>query len=77
MVQTSVDIFNNVNLDPEMCLSRGEGVYLQTRQCQISRSQSQQFGAALIPFKVLNIFHQNSKFSLFAKRNSWNLGFRT
>ena len=27
MVQTSVDIFNNGNLDPEMCLRRGEGVY--------------------------------------------------
>ena len=27
MVQTSVDIFNNVNLDPEMCLRRGESVY--------------------------------------------------
>ena len=26
MVQTSVDICNNVNLDPEMCLRRGEGV---------------------------------------------------
>ena len=25
MVQTSVDIFKNVNLDPEMCLRRGEG----------------------------------------------------
>ena len=27
MVQTSVDICNNVNLDPEMCLRRKEGVY--------------------------------------------------
>ena len=27
MVQTSVDICNHVNLDPEMCLRRGEGVY--------------------------------------------------
>ena len=27
MVQTSVDICNNVNLDPEICLRRGEGVY--------------------------------------------------
>ena len=27
MVQTSADICNNVNLDPEMCLRRGEGVY--------------------------------------------------
>ena len=27
MVQTSVDICNNVNLDPEMCLKRGEGVH--------------------------------------------------
>ena len=27
MVQTSVDICNNVNLDPEMCLRWGEGVY--------------------------------------------------
>ena len=27
MVQISVDICNNVNLDPEMCLRRGEGVY--------------------------------------------------
>ena len=27
MVQTSVDIYNNVNLDPKMCLRRGEGVY--------------------------------------------------
>ena len=26
MVQTSVDICHNVNLDPEMCLNRGEGV---------------------------------------------------
>ena len=26
MVQPSVDICNNVNLDPEMCLGRGEGV---------------------------------------------------
>ena len=25
MVQTSVDICNNVNLDPEMCLRRREG----------------------------------------------------
>ena len=30
MVQTSVDICNNVNPDPEMCLRRGEGVWLQT-----------------------------------------------
>ena len=30
MVQTSVDICNNVNLDPEMCLRRGEGVYSLT-----------------------------------------------
>ena len=34
MVQTSVDICNNVNLDPEMCLRRGEGVLLQTRVAQ-------------------------------------------
>ena len=34
MVQTSVDICNNVNLDPEMCLRRGEGVRLQTRVAQ-------------------------------------------
>ena len=27
MVQTSVDICNNVNLDQEMCLRMGEGVY--------------------------------------------------
>ena len=27
MVRTSSDICNNVNLDPEMCLRRGEGVY--------------------------------------------------
>ena len=27
MVQTSVDICNNVHLGPEMCLRRGEGVY--------------------------------------------------
>ena len=27
MMQTSVDICNNINLDPEMCLRRGEGVY--------------------------------------------------
>ena len=27
MVQTSVDICNHVNLDPEMCLRRGESVY--------------------------------------------------
>ena len=26
MVQTIADICNNVNLDPEMCLRRGEGV---------------------------------------------------
>ena len=31
MVQTSVDICNNINLGPEMCLRRGEGVYFQTR----------------------------------------------
>ena len=30
-MQTSVDICNNVNLDPEMCLRRGEGVKLPTR----------------------------------------------
>ena len=34
MVRTSVDICNNVNLDPEMCLRRGEGVLLQTRVAQ-------------------------------------------
>ena len=34
MVQTNVDICNNVNLDPEMCLMMGEGVYLQTRVAQ-------------------------------------------
>ena len=34
MVQTSVDICNNVNLDPEMCLRRGEGVKLQTTVAQ-------------------------------------------
>ena len=34
MVQTSVDICNNVYLDPEMCLRRGEGVLLQTRVAQ-------------------------------------------
>ena len=27
MVQTSADICNNVNLDPKMCLRRGEGVH--------------------------------------------------
>ena len=27
MVQISVDIYNNVNLVPEMCLRRGECVY--------------------------------------------------
>ena len=27
MVQTRADIFNNLNLDPEMCLRRGEGVH--------------------------------------------------
>ena len=27
MVQTSVDICNTVNLDPEMCLRSGEGFY--------------------------------------------------
>ena len=27
MVQTSADICNNVNLDPEICLRRGEGVH--------------------------------------------------
>ena len=27
MVQTSVDICNNVNLDPEICLRRAESVY--------------------------------------------------
>ena len=31
MVQTSVYTCNNVNLDPEMCLRRGEGVKLETR----------------------------------------------
>ena len=36
MVQTSVDICNNVNLDPEMCLRRGEGVLLHTRVAQIN-----------------------------------------
>ena len=34
MVQTSVDICNNVNLDQEMCLRRGEGVLLQTMVAQ-------------------------------------------
>ena len=34
MVQTSVDICNNVYLDPDMCHRRGEGVYLQTRVAQ-------------------------------------------
>ena len=34
MVQTSVDNCNNVNLDPEMCLRRGEDVLLQTRVAQ-------------------------------------------
>ena len=34
MVLTSVDICNNVNLDPEICHRRGEGVYLQTRVAQ-------------------------------------------
>ena len=33
-MQTSVDICNNVNPDPEMCLRRGEGVWLQTRVAQ-------------------------------------------
>ena len=33
-MQASVDICNNVNLDPEMCLRRGEGVLLQTRVAQ-------------------------------------------
>ena len=27
MVQTSFDVCNNVNLNPEMCLRRGGGVY--------------------------------------------------
>ena len=27
MVQSGADIRNNVNLDPEMCLRRGEGVH--------------------------------------------------
>ena len=36
MVQTSVAICNNVNLDPEMCLRRGEGVKLQTSVAQPS-----------------------------------------
>ena len=27
MVQTSAEICNNVNLDPEMCLRRGEDVH--------------------------------------------------
>ena len=27
MVQTSADFCNNVNLDPEMCLRRGEDVH--------------------------------------------------
>ena len=31
MVQTSVDICNNVNLNPEMCLRRGEVVYSPVR----------------------------------------------
>ena len=31
MVQTSVDICKNVNLGPEMCLTKEEGVLLQTR----------------------------------------------
>ena len=34
MVQTSVDICNNVNLDPEMCPKREDGVLLQTRVAQ-------------------------------------------
>ena len=34
MVQTSVDTCNNVNLNPEMCLRRGEDVSLQTRLVQ-------------------------------------------
>ena len=34
MVQTSIYTCNNVNLDPEMCLRRGEGVYLKTRVVQ-------------------------------------------
>ena len=34
MVQTSVYTCNNVNLDPEMCLRRGEGVWLETRVVQ-------------------------------------------
>ena len=34
MVQTSVYTCNNVNLDPEMCLRRGEGVQLETRVLQ-------------------------------------------
>ena len=34
MLQTSVDICIYVNLDPEMCLRRGEAVLLQTRVAQ-------------------------------------------
>ena len=34
MVQTSVYTCSNVNLDPEMCLRRGEGVKLETRVVQ-------------------------------------------
>ena len=34
MVQTRFNICNNVNLDSEMCLRRGDGVELQTRVAQ-------------------------------------------
>ena len=34
MVQTSVYTCNNVNLDPKMCLRRGEGVKLETMLVQ-------------------------------------------
>ena len=39
MVQTSVDICNNVNLDPEICLRRGEGVYTSCRPAWLKVAQ--------------------------------------
>ena len=47
MLQTSVDICNNVNLDPEMCLRRGECVKLQTRVVQTNLHN--------VIFNVLNL----------------------
>ena len=43
MVQTSVDICNNVNLDQEMCLRRGETRVAQTKMHNLK------FGTAVPP----------------------------